>query len=434
MKENLQNIPRLYTALAQLLSGFIYILILKPNIKKVFLYLITSIFFIFQALLLISTANIDGLLWILFMLLSIINMGIYIYICTKKDYKLILYYLAKAFLLAEFIASLEWQIFYNIDVTYTNNIYFSFLLMLLVYIFIVLLIYKIELKLFKYTTINILSTKELLIVLILVIGVFSLSNLSFLIGNTPFSSNIEKEIFNIRTLVDFGGLAILFAYQSRIIELQTEKEILSINAMFKTQYDSFRNYQENIDIINIKYHDLKHQLVALRAELDENKRNKWIDNLEKELSGYKPKRLTGNSVLDALIDSKNLRIEKHKIKFTIVADGSLLNDMHVTDICTIFGNALDNAIEAVAMIKAEEKRIIHFTLSKKKNFIYIEIFNYFDIRPDFKEGKIFTIKNDIKNHGFGLKSITYSVDKYNGKVSYDIGEDSFKLKIMIPIN
>lgn len=82
------------------------------------------------------------------------------------------------------------------------------------------------------------------------------SNLSFLNENAPFASRRRADIFSIRTLIDFGGIAILYAYQSRISEYVAE-ELSVMNVMLKSQYDQYRNYQDSLDLIQMKYHDLK---------------------------------------------------------------------------------------------------------------------------------------------------------------------------------
>ena len=98
---------------------------------------------------------------------------------------------------------------------------------------------------------------------------------------------------------------------------------MNINAMLKAQYEHYRNYQESIDLINYKYHDLKHQLAGLRAEADPEKRAAWIDAMSKELQAYKPETQTGNRVLDGILDQKMPLIRNNKIKFTCVADGKV---------------------------------------------------------------------------------------------------------------
>lgn len=76
-----------------------------------------------------------------------------------------------------------------------------------------------------------ISVKELYSTLLIVLSAFMLSNLSFVYRNTPFSGSIATDIFTIRTLVDFGGLAILYAYQSLRHEVGAEKELSKIQSI-----------------------------------------------------------------------------------------------------------------------------------------------------------------------------------------------------------
>ena len=182
----------------------------------------------------------------------------------------------------------------------------------------------------------------------------------------------------------------------------------------------------------MKYHDLKHQIAGLRAEQDPEKRSQWIDQMEGELSAYQPERQTGNQVLDGVLDGKMPLIHSHQITFTCVADGELLKFMHVTDICTIFGNALDNAIEHVILVPDPEKRIIHMEVSLRKQFIYAEVRNYCNGEVKIKNGFPVTTKQDAANHGFGIKSISYTVKKYGGTIQFGVKDHFFSMRILIP--
>ena len=190
-----------------------------------------------------------------------------------------------------------------------------------------------------------------------------------------------------------------------------------------------------MEMIHIKYHDLKHQITGLRAISDANEREEWINKLESELEENQLPHETGNKVLDTILGAKLFSAKQVKARLTIVADGSILSFMHVTDICTIFGNALDNAIECVAKIEEEEKRLIHLTVAKKKGFAAIDVSNYLEEEIDLsaQEGLPKTKKADKTNHGYGLKSIKYTVDKYDGTMSIDTKDGWFELHIWIPL-
>ena len=119
----------------------------------------------------------------------------------------------------------------------------------------------------------------------------------------------------------------------------------------------YRQSRESIDVINRKYHDLKHQIAVLRVEEDPARRSAFLDQMEEEIQHYEAQNKTGNSVLDTVLTGKSLYCAKHQIKLTCVADGARLSFMDVMDICTLFGNALDNAIECELSIPDKEKQM-----------------------------------------------------------------------------
>ena len=279
-----------------------------------------------------------------------------------------------------------------------------------------------------------ISPKELFSALVIAIAVFAVSNLSFLTINTPFSGTYSFEIGNIRTLVDLGGIAILYAHLIQCSELRVRKELEAVQSVLQNQYVQYKQSRESIELINYKYHDLKHQIAVLRSEEDPKKREEFLNRMENEIKQYEAQNKTGNKVLDTVLTTKSLYCTKHGITFTCVADGTLLEFMDVMDICSIFGNALDNAIECELKIPEKEKRLIHVTVSKQKNFLILRFENYYEEELKYKEGSLVTTKKEKEYHGYGLKSIRYTVNKYDGAVTIDANDNWFELKILIPVH
>jgi signal transduction histidine kinase len=380
---------------------------------------------------LVLTKELPVYFWIPCMIIAVGIMYVYMAFTCDDSRNVIGYYCARAFLLAELAASLEWQLacfFRNM----TSSILVQILILAGVYTLVFTWAHYMEVGITRGVFQLEINNHELWAAIVIAVLVFAFSNLSFVFRNTPFSGGIAADIFYIRTLVDIAGIMILYVYQSRICELLAEKELRNIHSMLKAQYDKYRNYQSTFEVINMKYHDLKHQIAGLRAEMSDDERKKWIDSLEQELESYSPELETGNSVLDTLIAGKMMNCRANNIKITCVADGDILDFMHVADICTIFGNALDNAIESVTLIDDPEKRLIHLSLSQKKNFILIQINNYCENAITMKNGYPVTTKADKGNHGFGLKSIRYTVEKYHGTLNFDLKDNWFELKMLIP--
>ncbi len=427
-----QDIPRIYTAIAEWASCMVYCIIFAKVSHKLQFAVESMIMLAWQCIFLVVTKDLPIQFWLLCMLIAVLNMHIYIYRNCKCGHQRAFYLCLRAFLFAEFAASMEWQLeCFMIGQGFTGR-WVRIIFFAVVYVGLFILDYHLERRLFAERIDADVTWKELSATGMIVGGVFLLSNIGFVYENTPFGSGLRADLFNTRTLIDLGGLAILYAYQSRANEVSAERELSSINAMLKEQYNNYRNYQDSIDFINVKYHDLKHQIAGLRAEMSDEKRSAWIDQMEAELQTYRPEMQTGNNVLDTIIAGKMMTCQSNGVKLTCVADGKLLGFMHVRDICTIFGNALDNAIESVVMLPDPEKRLVHLTVSEKKNFVLIQVSNYCEQEIRFKDGLPVTTKKDYKNHGFGVKSIRYAVDKYNGTTSCELKNKWFELSIFIP--
>ncbi len=134
-----------------------------------------------------------------------------------------------------------------------------------------------------------------------------------------------------------------------------------------------------------------------------------------------------------MLAAKGMECQKEGIELTSVADGTLLEFMDVMDICSIFGNALDNAIECEKKIDEAEKRMIHLHLSSRHEFVVIKIENYYEGDIRFERELPVTTKKDKEFHGYGLKSLKYTVHQYHGEVDIRAENHWFSLRILIPM-
>lgn len=426
------DIPRAYTAVAEWCMCFVYICFLNKRYSKVKTAVLCGVFFTIQIFLLVLTGNVPLQYWILCMICAAGVMFAFIYISCKITAVQASYCCATAFMMAEFLASMEWQ-----TVLCLRKWKFSFpgmeiLIFALIYAGVFWIGYYLEATLLKKEFLDELSRWELISTIGLVIMTFALSNINFLISDDVLNNEVRLNIFKMRTLIDFSGIAVLYAFQSRVSDYISKKEIATIHTMLKSQYDQYRSYQESMELLRIQRHDLKHHIAILRAEPDQLKRESWLDDLEEQLDSTNYIDPTGNNVLDVMLSAKQQLMKKNQIHFTCVADGALLDFMHVTDICTIVGNALDNAIESVVMIEDPEKRMIHFSLSRQNHFIFLQIRNYCEKELIWDGKELRTTKKDKKNHGYGVKSIQYSIEKYGGNLTAGVKDHWFELGILIP--
>ena len=424
------DIPRINTAIAEWLACVLFIIPLTKRFSKYKTAAIMAAAFVIQSVFLTATGDIAIYFWIPCMVVAVLLMIGFIAGCCEISMTDAAYFGMIAFVVAEFMASVEWQMvcFFSNGETYVQVIFLAAIYGIVAVIFYAL-IHK---RLPTDENMNI-SAKEYFSGLLIAVAVFAVSNMSFLTENTPFSSHFSFEIGNIRTLVDLGGIAILYAHLTQCCEIRIRKELEAVQNVLQNQYVQYKQSRESIELINYKYHDLKHQIAFLRQESDPEKRREFLNRMEDEIRQYEAQNKTGNKVLDTVLTTKSLYCAKHGITFTCVADGTLLDFMDVMDICSIFGNAFDNAIECEMKIADKEKRLIHVTVTKQKNFLLLRFENYFEDTLQYSEGKLVTTKKEKKYHGYGLKSVRYTVNKYGGAVSIDTANHWFVLKILIPL-
>ena len=379
------------------------------------------------------TATVVIWLWLPCMIFAFLLMTGFIHLCTKTSYYQSLYYTVLAFSTAECIASVEWQI---VNYSYTDIDQIPIWAKLCALIMIYGILVFIEFRLFNKrapisSPLNISKSDWFTAIFIAVI-VFLFSNLKFLIDDVSVDTRYYKDIATARTLVDIAGVAVLYAHYISCRSQAIRRELEAVQNTLQSQYQQYKQSRESIDIINMRYHDLKHQIQYLRDEQDIQKRNEFLNKIESDIKNFELQNKTGNAVLDTILTGKSLYCYKHGITMTCVVDGKLLDFMDVMDICNIFGNALDNAIESVLRIKDKEKRLIHVTVSQVNNFIMIRIENYYEDILNTDGATYFTTKGDSKNHGYGIKSIKYTAARYDGAVHINADNNWFDIKIAIP--
>jgi len=433
MMNAMPDIPRIYTAIAEWAACLIFILMLRPRYDKKRTVVIACLWLALQMLFLEITANIILWLWLPCMIVAFGLMIGMLYCCCKITEWEAGYYGIFAFVIAEGMASLEWQIFNFFFVGGEAGWWIKALFLIIIYGGFVFILWNLIHRHIPQDGCLDINRKDWMSALLIGVVVFGFSNLSFVTPDTPFSGEYSQEIANIRTLVDIAGIAMLYAHMVLCCQNKVRMELEAVQMVLENQYQQYKLSRESIDLINYKYHDLKHQIQFLRNETDAEKRNEYLNQMEEEIRQYELQNKTGNHVLDTVLTSKSLYCDKHGISLTTVADGTLLNFMETMDICSVFGNALDNAIESALKLKDKEKRLIHVSVSRQKNFLMIRFENYFEGMLEKDVDNIKTTKADERYHGYGIKSIRYTINKYDGAVDIQAKDNWFELKILIPL-
>ena len=221
------------------------------------------------------------------------------------------------------------------------------------------------------------------------------------------------------------SLFIMF-YLIKYIEIKADNK--TIHQLYIEQQKQYELRKENIDLLNIKFHDLKHQINHLENRIPAEEINKMKENLDIYNGMYK----TGIAGLDTILNEKSLSCIAKNISLTYIGSAKAIDFMKPFEIFSLFGNALDNAIEAVDKIENPLKRCISIVLETKGDFIYINILNYTNEKTIFHDGLPQTTKQQESGyHGFGIKSIKSIAESYEGGIQITSKDDIFLLSIYL---
>lgn len=209
--------------------------------------------------------------------------------------------------------------------------------------------------------------------------------------------------------------------------LTDEKNFLT--QLVHMQEEQYRTSKANVEMVNIKCHDMKHQISHITSTTDPDA----IRELEQIISVYDSSLQTGNEILDVCLMEKKLLCEKNSIKLDCIANGQCLSFMQPSDLFSMFGNALDNAMEAVCKLDDVEKRIIFVSVKEELGMAIIHVENNYTGELIMADGIPRTSKGDEFYHGYGVKSIRMVVEKYDGNMALLPQNGIFNLNITIPV-
>ena len=227
---------------------------------------------------------------------------------------------------------------------------------------------------------------------------------------------------------------VLYVQVSLRRNIYVRNELTTQKLLWEKERAQYELARDSAERINRKCHDLKHQLRLLR-QMPENDsgRAQFLRELEQSVADYDAAVKTGNEVLDVVLTEKSLLCEREGIGLTCVANGASLAFMDPLDLYALFGNGLDNAIEAVRQVEEPDRRLITVTIYAKPGMAVLQIENYYSHALTFEGGLPQTTKKDRADHGYGLKNIRAIVQRYQGSISIDAEDGIFLLCAVVPI-
>ncbi len=275
-----------------------------------------------------------------------------------------------------------------------------------------------------------IDNKSLIAISVFFAILYVLSTLTivpFASGNTEWL-NINLEVFMFVVGILFA-IALIYIKNYIYLKEKEQKDQFMIETL-KRQYLYYQDKQKNEERVKSIYHDMKNHLLVLENKENTEEIQKMAKTLREQIEDYEEYTHTGNDFLDVIIKDKTRIAKEKNIDFIVAIDFNNINFIEPLDISTIFGNALDNAIEGVEKLP-EEKRVIFVKAGKVNEFLSIVVENNYN--PDIKLENKKTTKKDNFLHGYGIQNIENAVEKYNGTCTITKENEKFILKILLPL-
>lgn len=206
------------------------------------------------------------------------------------------------------------------------------------------------------------------------------------------------------------------------------------NAYRIQQMESQRDYYKarivEEERVRSIYHDLKNHLLVMESRQNTEETRQMAENLRSQIADYEDYVHTGNDFLDIILKDKAANAREKQIDFSTMVDFHGIDFMEPLDISTIFGNAIDNAIEASEKLP-EDRRLITVRAERIRDMLLIIVENNTQPGNHLTEG---TTKKDRFVHGFGIPNIKKAVEKYGGQCSFRQENETYLLKILLPFS
>lgn len=251
-----------------------------------------------------------------------------------------------------------------------------------------------------------------------------------------FNSRILQSALTFINAI-FAVVFPIFIYKNRISEYFRQLNIHQ-EKYIAAELEYFKRYKEAQDNTRLFRHDIKNNLLCLNELLKNNsytEAQNYLNELLNEVEGLSPKFVTGDEILDSIISAKVGVMNRENIQFSLdgVIPGGLI--LKPIDTCTIFANALDNAIEACQKINDTASRRIAIEIKHTEQFHLIRITNSvakdIDTGLLFSHGISYTTKEDKSSHGIGTANILRTIEKYMGILNVSCRNKEFTLEILL---
>jgi len=254
-----------------------------------------------------------------------------------------------------------------------------------------------------------------------------------LITKTPGSHGLESSLFPI--FLQLFLMAFLAFFERSLASAKKQEEIRVQEIVNHYRLRNMENKIAGDTDLRQLHHDMKNHLLAIRTLADKEGSSQAVDNyigsLLNGLQGYESIVETGNSLLNGLMAQKLSEAKLAQTAMDLIINFQKIDFIEDMDLCTIFGNAVDNALEACGRIPRSQDRQIIIRTQESAGQLLITVGNTYQGDIRLTDGLPRTSKNDPNSHGIGLRNISRVLKKYDGALDINLDQPGWFRLIML---
>jgi len=268
---------------------------------------------------------------------------------------------------------------------------------------------------------------------ILLLGIF-IFHRSNLLERYDAEASTGADITSV--LFGLALLALMLLNEYYFINQTRQHETEQMLLKSRLQYQEAMSRMRRDSDISRLHHDLRHHLALIREIMNDNtKARAYIADIDHTLSEAVESVETGDPMLNAILQERLQKARDAQTAMTVDVDFRQGGFIAPIDVCAIFCNAVDNALEASRQLNDPEKRVIRIYAGEAGNMLLFQVANNFGHDLIWQEDRLVTTKrSNAAIHGIGISSIRHAAEKYGGEVDIQIEQaERFILRVLIPV-
>lgn len=251
------------------------------------------------------------------------------------------------------------------------------------------------------------------------------------ICSQPNTSHQVQNLLSIASACLFVSAILLFITYSH--QVKKDNEAMQMKSEL-SRLQTEKSYYEILDQQNqqlmIYVHDAKKHLAAIQALNDDPQIGNYVTALSQQLADYSRNCHSGNKLLDVIIHKYTVDCKMRGIHFEHDVKVCNLSQLDDIDLVAILGNLMDNAVAAA---EDSTEKVISLSTVHRNSYSVIILTNSCDYPPKQSGNRLLSTKPDTQAHGFGLKSVKKTIQKYQGDFewNYDMDTKQFTMTVMV---